>query len=205
MASIVWTSGDITGNSDVSTNGTSVFALNGTIDTGQTTTVNGVNFVQSSLINAESQSQLQSPGAESLTTTIVNDNASAFETGGLGSIGQIIQSGWWGADTGNTATATLEGLQVGETYEVQIFANDARSNRHDGYITRLGDGQGGFGVDLELNNQPNGGRAGYFAIGTFTADTTTQSFELAGFLDGNGKRGTGAYQCHPVTQRRLLS
>lgn len=189
LTTINWTSGDILGDSDVSTNGTLVFAINGTTTTGSTTTVNGVSFVQSSLVNAESQSQAQSPGTESLTTTIANDNSSAFETGGLGSIGQIIQSGWWGTNTGNTATATLAGLTIGDSYEVQIFANDARSSRNDGFITRLGDGAGGFGVDLELNNQPNGDLAGDYGIGTFIADATTQSFELTGFLNGVGNGG----------------
>ena len=102
---------------------------------------------------------------------------------------------------------TLQGLNVGDDYEVQIFANDARTNRHDGYITRLGDGQGGFGVDLELNNQLDAGgpgnRAGDYGIGTFTADATTQSFELAGFL--NGSDNSGRLHINAIQLRKLES
>ena len=211
LAAVIWTGDDITSDSNVSTNGTLVFALNGTSGTAPTTTVNGVSFVPATLLSAETQSQAQSPGNESLTTTIGNDNANAFETGGLDAIGQIIQSGWWGADSGNTAIVTLDGLTVGDDYEVQIFANDARGNRHDGYVTRLGNGEGGFGIDLELNNQPVGGgagaRAGDYGIGTFTADATTQVIELAGFLNGNNNGGrlqVNAIQLRKIEPLNLL-
>ena len=106
-----------------------------------------------------------------------------------------------GADSGNLVTATLGGLTIGDTYEVQGFANDARSNRDDGFVTRLGNGQGGFGVELALNNQPNGDRAGDFGIGTFTADATTQTFELAGFT--NGSDSAGRIQINAIQLRNV--
>ena len=191
LAAITWSSGDITENSDVSNNGTLVFALNasGTQNTGSTT-VDGVTFAAALVGNAGAISQAQSPGDESISTTIVNDNDGAFENGGLDAngIGNIIQGGWWGANN-NSASVTLTGLTVGDVYEVQIFANDARGNRHEGYVTRLGDGAGGFGVDLQLNNQPNGSRPGDFGIGTFTADSTSQSISVSGFLDGSPNSG----------------
>ena len=71
LATLAWTSGDITGDSVVSTNGTSVFAISGSASPGETR-VNGVNFVQSSRANAGGIAQEQSPGNESLTTTIAN-------------------------------------------------------------------------------------------------------------------------------------
>ena len=210
LATIAWSSGDITGDSDVSTNGSLVFALSGSESTGNSTTVNGVGFVQSTLTNAASQAQSQSPGNESITTSIFNDNQGSFTNGGLSnsSIGDIIEGGWWGTApmAGNTASVTLTGLAVGEDYELQVFANDGRNSRHDGYISRLDDGSGGTGVDLALNNQPNGGRAGDFGLGTFTADSSTQTFTISGFLNGpnNGRVHLNAIQLRRVDTPDLL-
>ena len=84
---------------------------------------------------------------------------------------------------------TLTGLTIGDTYEVQIFSNDARAGSDTGLITRLDNGAGGTGIDLELSNAPDGGSAGDFGLGTFVADASTQSFELSGFLNGNPNVG----------------
>ena len=201
LATIAWASGDITGDSVVSTNGTSVFAISGSASSGGETRVNGVNFVQSSRANAGGIAQEQSPGNESLTTTIANENSTAFLDGGLGAVGDIIRGGWWGGNIGNTATLTLTGLTIGDVYEVQIFASDARDRAIDNYVTTLGDGEGGPGVTLDLNNQPSGGAAGDFAIGTFIADSTTQTIELAGFA--NGSSDSGRLQVNAIQLRNV--
>ena len=206
LAAITWTSGDITGDNVVSTNGTSVFAISGSAGSGSQT-VNGVNFVHAARGVASGVAQNQSPGNESLVTTIQNDNTESFESGGLGAVGEIIGGGWWGASTGSTATLTLTGLAVGDLYEVQIFSSDARGDRDQGFVTSLGDGLGGTGVDLQLNNQPNGSPAGDFGIGTFTADATTQTIELAGVLDGaanGGRVQVNAIQLRLVEPPMLL-
>ncbi len=202
LATIGWTSGDITDSGDVSTNGNLVFAINGSNESGVTTTVNGVSFVSSIRDNSASQTQSQSPGNESLTTTLGNDNGGSFTNGGSGGvIGTLIEGGWWGATSGDSATATLSGLTVGDNYEIQIFASDARGNRDNGYVTRLDNGTGGTGIDLQLNNQPVGGRPGDYGIGTFTADSSTQSFELTGFVDGSNS--TGRIQINAIQLRKL--
>ena len=188
LATIAWTSGDILSSSDVSTNGTSVFAINGTTNSGATNTVNGVNFISSNRADAAALSQAQSPRNESLTVTLGNANANAFLTGGLSGIGNLIQSGWWGA-TGNSniASVDLTGLVPGDLYEIQFFANDAR-DRADFFTVSVSDGTGGFGTSLQSSNQATatGNTAGDFGIGTFTADNTgTQSFQLVGFDGGS--------------------
>ena len=187
LAAIAWSSSDITQNADVSTNGDLVFAINASDSTGSTT-VNGVEFVTSNRANAGVVAQAQSIGDESISTSFTNENTRAFEDGGLGvngSVGGLIEGAWWGTPTGDqSVSVTLTGLEVGTTYELQIFANDARSSRDDGWVSSLSNGVGGFGVNLELNNQPFGGRAGDFGIGTFTADSTSQSFEISGSIDG---------------------
>ena len=201
MAAITWTGGDITGDSVVSTNGTSVFAISGSASSGQDVQVNGVNFVQANLASAGSLAQTQSPGNESLTTTIANESSNAFLDGGLGAVGDIIRGGWWRGSVENTATLTLTGLTIGDSYEVQIFSSDARDPAIDGFTTTLGNGEGGPGITLELNNQPEGGAAGDFALGTFTADSSTLTIELAGFI--NGVSDSGRLQVNAIQLRNL--
>lgn len=64
-----------------------VFAIDGSANTGGVTSVNGVDFVSATRADALSEAQAQSPGGESLFTTLANDNLSAFGTGGLGDVG----------------------------------------------------------------------------------------------------------------------
>ena len=110
MAVITWTGGDITGDSVVSTNGTSVFAISGAASTGGDVRVNGVNFVQASRADAGGIAQSQSPGSESLTTTIGNENSTAFLDGGLGAVGDIIRGGWFGGCLLYTSPSPRDGL-----------------------------------------------------------------------------------------------
>jgi hypothetical protein len=192
-ATIAWTGGDVTGDSDVSTNGTLVFALNGSDATGAVNTVNTVPFVSAIRADSAAQSLLQS-GSEQLTTTINNDNGGSFARAGLGgvnSVGELIVGGWWGAPAGNLASVTLSGLNVNEIYEIQLFTNDARASRHAGFEMSISDGAGtAEAIRLQLNNSPDNtntgaNEAGDWAIGTFTADAATQSFDMSGFLDTN--------------------
>ena len=190
LAAIAWSGSDITQDRDVSVNGSLVFALNSSESTGVTTTVNGVDFVTSTTAQADAQAQAQSPGNESINTTVQNDNLASFTSGGLGSaIGRLIEGGWWGTNSGNSATVNLTGLTVGDFYEVQLFASDGRASRNDSFVSRVDNGAGGTGVDLELNNQPFGDRPGDFGIGTFTADSSTQSFTITGLSGGNANSG----------------
>ncbi|MEX2605928.1 MAG: sulfatase-like hydrolase/transferase [Kiritimatiellia bacterium] len=68
-----------------------------------------------------------------------------------------------------SGTQTLSGLTVGETYQLQVFYNDQRSGL-TGRVMRYGDGEGNT-VDLEAG----GSGWGQHAVGSFTADATTQS------------------------------
>ena len=196
LATIAWSSGDITGNSDVSTNGTLIFALNGSDETGPTTTANGVDFVASNRANAGAQAQIQSPGNESIATTLGSEDGDFFRNGGLtSSMGDLIEGAWTGSAAGPPtsnapASVSLTGLTVGDTYEVQLFASDTRNAVRDNqWITALDNGAGGTGINLELNNTPSGNQPGDFGIGTFTADSATQSFVLTGILDGVANSG----------------
>ena len=204
LAAIAWSSGDITENRDVSVNGSLVFALNSSETTGATTRVNGVDFVSSTRVNAGAEAQTQSPGNESIIATALGfDNLASFTNGGLGAggIGDLIEGGWWGTTSGSSAAVTLTGLTIGELYEVQLFSSDARTTRDDGYVSRLDNGAGGVGVDLELNNQPSGDRPGDFGVGVFTADSSTQSFNITGINDGSPQGGR--IQVNAIQLRKL--
>ena len=203
LAAIAWSSGDITGNSEVSSNGSLIFALNGSDATGATTTVNGVDFVASDRANAGAQAQTQSPGNESIATTLGFENGTFFGNGGLtSSIGDLIEGAWIGAAAGDSASVALTGLTVGDTYEVQLFASDTfNAVRDNDWITVLDNGAGGTGINLELNNRPTGDSPGDFGIGTFTADSSTQSFNLTGIRDG--APNVGRIQVNAIQLRKL--
>ena len=68
-----------------------------------------------------------------------------------------------------TATITLNNLTIGYTYQVQIFANDSRT---DGYGRSMA--LTGSSTVLDYNTTEAVGGVGQFAIGTFTADSTSQ-------------------------------
>ena len=137
-----------------------------------------------------------------------NDNANAFTqgefAGGTAGVGDLIESGIWGAQG-----VTLTGLTSGDDYLIQILANDARGNRSDNFIAAYGDGTGTGGPassPVLLNNQPNaggdgptgsGGTTGQFIIGTFTADAAEQTFLSFGTNSGNiGSLGNGDSRAH---------
>ena len=202
LATIAWQSGIIGDSTDISTNGSLVFAINGSATTGTSSVVNGVNFVSSTRADSNGLSQVQSPGNESLSTTLANDNQGSFSNGGTSrAFSPLIEGGWWGAASGDTASVTLNGLTIGDTYEIQLFSSDARGNRDDTFVTRVDNGDGGVGVDLSLNNQPFRGRPGDFGIGTFTADSSTQTFNLQGFI--GSQIDSGRIQVNAIQLRVL--
>jgi len=84
-----------------------------------------------------------------------------------------------GAAYGGTgaATITLKNLAVGGNYLVQIWINDSRI---DGGRTAVVTSSGGNSVTLDYNDTNIKGGVGQFAIGTFTADATTQTFTITG-------------------------
>ena len=199
-AEIIWNaSTNITGDSDVSTNGESRLALN----TGNAVNVvvNGVSFT--GITNAPVLSTTALP----FSSTIDANAPNAFQRGALPNdplvdeLGDMLVSGFFGRDSLETTTFT--NLVVGQDYEIQIFINDARSNRNRGNTTNLSNGLDDTDPDfdilstiVELNNSPvdeandpPGPEEGDFIIGTFTADSTSQSFSQTGTLDGNDSPG----------------
>lgn len=158
----------ISGNSDVNTDGRSVFAYTG----GTAATVNGVVFTKTlaaSLNNHYLQlAGLSSHNGGAFTTTSNNFAALSADY-------KKILVGAAFENAGAVTTNSLKNLIVGRIYTVQLWISDPRSGVAN---TRYAVLDGGF--QIPYNNTQSEGGVGAFAVGTFTADASTQSFTLDG-------------------------
>jgi hypothetical protein len=182
-AGITWSSPTtISGDADVSTNGTTVYAyyMGGT--GAAATTVNGVTFDS---VGADPASSI-TLGQVTMSTTggTVNNHPDIFggmgnpPFSGLSSSYQTIL----GSDENTSAqtpeltlTVALGGLTSGNSYQVEFWVNDSRAN-----ITRSETVTGANTQTLSFNNTGGDGGVGQFVIGTFTASGTSQSFTITG-------------------------
>ena len=93
----------------------------------------------------------------------------------------------WGSPTGIvTGTLTLNGLTAGTDYQIQVFFNDQRDTTDDRIMT-YGDGNGNT-VNLAGGDPAAGVQTsayGQNAIGTFTADGTSQDLTMQANGFGN--------------------
>lgn len=177
---ITWGSATtISGDSDVVTTGTLVYAYNMGSSGVAATTVNGVTFV---------------PFATPATPTpsiVVGDVGlaenpdSLFGYNGFGSTftpysalstpyKNLLGSGVFAGAPG-TVTVTLGGLTNGQQYSVQWWASDASLGF--GSVTTA---TGVSNVSLDSNTANASGGVGQYAVGTFTASGTAQTFDLTG-------------------------
>lgn len=219
----------ISGDSDVSMNGTLVRAINATptntslaIDVA----VNGVTFVAA---RKNGSGLYVAPGGDSFVPTdavSVGPTAGGFQAFGQGgapfsslspAYANLLCTAYWndGTDIGNTwgATAgydwTLNNLTVGRTYALQVWVNDSRLNNlgqnNAGLFTSVMDTNGNS-VSLEHNVDNVLGGVGQYTIGTFTADAPSQALKLIGGniagADLSGSTATAllnAYQLRDVS------
>ena len=128
-------------------------------------------------------------------------------------INNLIGSGIW-----NPQTVTLTGLTPGATYIVQIIGNDSRNGRSEDFVTVLSDGVNDVATSLVIgtagltplsNSAPaaaNPRLPGSAIIGTFTANATTQTFDVAGSNDGgasansNGRAQINGFQLRTTSE-----
>ncbi len=173
-ASILWGTfnNDPSADTEVSTNGTLVEALNlvsadGAV-AGATTTVNGVTFTGTNLFG----------------------NTYGFTTG--------VSTGATGLDSlyanfsFNGGDITLGGLNSGDQYEIQVFFGDNRNGVTAARQMAVGTAQPTFDATSSEN-----GADGTWVIGTFTADAGTQTFHSA--FSGSSTTEVNAYQLRNVT------
>jgi hypothetical protein len=178
-ASITWgVATTLVGDSDVSTNGTSVFAAN--FDTGAASVlVNGVTFVGGGTTTTMRNSTLY---GDHLTydNSYLSSSPSAFTTTSdpYASLSTdykaLLDGAVYGTTDSVTKTFTLGNLTLGQQYLVQVWAQDPRSGT--GRNTTVG------GVTLANNSVNTVGGLGQYVIGTFVADASTQDFVVSSTL-----------------------
>jgi len=180
-ASITWgTPNTISSEADVYTNGAGLYAYTG----GTTATiVNGVSFTAGNSGTIWGGVSLSGFGTDNQTAFGLGSNVSPWST--LSAAYKTVLAG--GAYGGVSAgTVTLNGLTSGHLYSVQIWAND---NRGGGETTRseTASSTGGNTVTLayEANQATAGGGVGQYAVGTFVANSSSQSFTLTPSASGS--------------------
>ncbi|MCX6872981.1 MAG: Ig-like domain-containing protein [Verrucomicrobia bacterium] len=165
---IAWGSATtLSSSTDVSTVGTLLYAKYFSAIAGAPaiTVVNGVTFAKQGASTAEIA---MSAGAMVGTSSV-----------GAGSVTdpdyqKILIAPWY-----NAGTVTLNGLTSGMQYQVQVWAQDARYNT--GNYTNITGGPGLLIDSITDGNQGvNSKGFGQFAIGTFTANASTQNIAFSG-------------------------
>lgn len=109
-------------------------------------------------------------------------------TTGNASLDTILASHTYNIGPLAEVTYTLSGLIVGQTYQVQIVGQADDRDFYQDFITNVDGGDSGGGVTLHRFVDLNGDSVKHVssAIGTFTADATTQTFITNGqTLDGS--------------------
>jgi hypothetical protein len=185
-APITWGSAQtVSGDSDVSTNGTLVYAYTfGGTAAPPSATVNGVTFspftIPSGIVTSTtvgSVSLAESPGNLFGSNSFGSSSApySALST----DYKAILGSGAY-ADIPVSITVTLGGLTSGQDYLVQWWTNNASNSTpiFGGSFTNT-TAVATNSVTLDANTTNTAGGVGQFAVGTFTASGTTQTFLLS--------------------------
>jgi hypothetical protein len=203
-AFITWGSPQgITGDTDVDTKGSLVAAFNlGDTGVANTPTVNGVTFVGLAIPNG-SASPVSDPSGNftfalvptqlpSVTSNFVSQNGvttTKSPFAGLSSSYQDLLSSYTGGQflqSGNpgivqTFSLTMTGLTVGRTYEFEWWSNFSLAVSGGAGVTTTA--SAGNSVTLALNTlmaRDDTGGVGQFAIGTFTADATSEVITFSG-------------------------
>jgi hypothetical protein len=156
----------ITGDSDILTNGTTDRAYLFAANSGPPDTINGVTFT-------EFDSNGGNPNGD--TSTFTNGLTGVFGSGNppysnLSQAYQILlSSAHYNGSTGTPASITLNNLTVGDDYEIQVFVNDSRD------IGGIRSESISGSPYLEFNTTGSDGGLGEYVTGTFTADSTSQT------------------------------
>jgi hypothetical protein len=214
-ADIDWGVGaqNISGDSDVSTYGTLVDAFSlSTVDSAAAITVNGVTFAPYAF-PALDFGIYSGQTSTSLGNYSFSENAGlvdAYDTLGYGSgaitglsssYSSLLSSG--GSSTYFTTLAlTISGLTIGQTYQFQWWDNNSSfaSSPADGITPGETTATAGNSVGLNANDGVNLGSLGQFAIGTFTADATTQEIDFDGDPGNDGSDPLiNAFQLRDIT------
>jgi len=147
-------------------------------------TVNGVPFTATTGTTTVGGGDITLSGfsaanASAFTSAIAPfNNLSAAYKGGL--VGAVFNG------TANTVgTVTLNNLSVSRKYEVQVWVGDPRTGTTTNRAEWIYDGIGGATNLLKFNATATNGGMGQWTLGSFTADSSSQSFTLDATAPGN--------------------
>jgi len=200
-ATISWRSVQtISGDNDVNNQGVLVKALN---LGGWATTINGVTFAQFTPVAATTVTSGATAGDITISSVshLWNGSAAAVFGGttppfaGLSTSYQNLLNTCLFNDETST-TYSIQGLSIGKAYLLQLWINDSRNiasvwTRTNNFSAVNSSGAVGY------NFQHASGGVGQYVIGTFVADSTTQTISVS----GNSNSQVNAYQLrlyHPT-------
>lgn len=211
-ASVDWGAGvDFSGDFDVINTGDTILAINGG---GADVTLNGVSFTGV-------------PGGTSAGGYTVGDFYTKFgNSNGPGTFDPngtptgaslydalsddykgFVSSAIWPGDPDtvqpyNTDSVTFSNLSVGQDYLIQLWTYDGRNGRSGFHIDLDGDASNPIFLNTDMDGNAADG-IGQFVTGTFTADMTTQSFGIEGFL-GTDASNQGRAQINAIQLRTFV-
>ena len=185
--SITWQpSQSISGDSDVNTQGSLLYAYNVGASGVSDATVNGVAFLAyafpadytTNTVTVGSVSMTESPGYLVSSNTL--GGGSAPFTSLTSGYQALLGSGGL-ANLPTSITVTFSGLTASQQYLVQWWSNNSGNGKIDGYLG-LNDTTATSGLTsatLDANTTNTVGGLGQYVTGTFTANSSTYSMELA--------------------------
>jgi hypothetical protein len=182
----------ITGDSDVSTQGSLVYAYS--LGDNMTPVVNGVSF-------APAVSNNGSPNYDYSDSNVLLHNYIQFIGFGAPSTvasgsqyASLLNSAGYAPNAGNDMVFTLN-VTPGQSYLLQLWANDARG-AHVGSIETATDLSGGAAGGLTIAEAYTTGFGGTFISGTFTADSSSEIVTIDGSVD---EQQINAFQLRNIT------
>ena len=170
VAGITWHApSTITGDGDVYAVGAPVYAYDWA---DASVVVNGVSFAAAS----------GAGGNVGTTFTQVNPNAFNSSANPFNSLSAAYQSMLVGGayNNPNGDTVTLNNLVSGHPYAVQVWVNDPRGPENGRTETLTSAGGNAVTLNFTTNSGSAGGIPGQFAIGYFTASSSTEAFTVIG-------------------------
>lgn len=191
-ADVVWSAPqNISGDSDVSTNGTSYGAVKIGSASVTSATVNGVTFDPLEFPYYSTSAQSGNLHFNEDPGYLVNYDNLGTNSGPFASLSagyQTLLGSGGGSDNFNTISLFISGLTIGNTYEIQWWNNNSNqvTSPSSGYglFTQASDQSGNTQA---LNDNVGGtvGDLGQFGIGMFLADASTQIVQFNGAFDPN--------------------
>lgn len=167
---ITWgTATTIVNDSDVSTNGTFLYAYHWAPGN---QTLNGVTFTGTNSVTAGG-SDVGLSGFAANTATSFTSTAEPFASLSSTYKATLVGSNY---NSGATVTVTLKNLTVGNQYEAQVWCADPRAFGTGRFATLSS--VSGNSLALDYNSTDAVGGLGQYSIGTFIADAATQTFTI---------------------------